>query len=314
MKWNFFKQTLPIAVVFACACAFAQAIRVLPYNRITGKNSIFLGDIVATDGLNPKTVDALNSVRLGDVPKLGEQRVLSSAILAKAIRGNRVLRHLSFQIPHSVTVENRGFEVSEKAIRHELLNSWAQLCSDCQLTIKSLQMPAVAPNLKHSKWILEKDEQLPRGAFAQKLIFIGENGRPVIYWVNGELEIRRRVPVLTHSVWSGVRLTTDDFNFVWRDVTYATDTTPDANQLVGQQIAAVMNAGQIIWRSSLVREKAVHYGQIVRVTTGTGNWQISMQARTEQDGFVGDYVNLRNLQTNKLISGRVIAPGLVEVQ
>ncbi len=303
-----------VALSFACTFAFAQAIRVQSYIRVSGKKIISLGDVVATDGLTPETVAALNTVKLGRAPNLGEQRVLSSLTLAQAIRKNRILRRLNFQIPHRVTIENRGYDISDEAIRQKLLAYWKLLCGDCQLTIKSLQMPAVSPELRHSKWILEQSEQLPRGAFAQKLIFIGQSGRPVIYWLNGELEIRQRVPVLTHSVYGGARLTPDDFKYEWRDVTYATDTTPDTSQIIGHQIAAMMNANQIIWRSSLIREKAVHYGQVVRVTTGSGAWQISMQAKTEQDGFVGDYVNLRNLETNKLISGRVVAPGVVEVQ
>jgi flagella basal body P-ring formation protein FlgA len=52
----------------------------------------------------------------------------------------------------------------------------------------------------------------------------------------------------------------------------------------------------------------------VKVITGDKDWNISMSAKTEQDGFIGDTVSVRNLQTNKLISGRVIGRGEVEVQ
>jgi flagella basal body P-ring formation protein FlgA len=76
----------------------------------------------------------------------------------------------------------------------------------------------------------------------------------------------------------------------------------------------MMNAGDIVWRGSLVREKAIQRGELVRVVSGEGNWSVSVQAKTEQDGFLGDTVNLRNVQTNKLISGRVIGRGEVEVQ
>src|SRR6185312_15791424 len=112
------------AMIFICTFAFAQAIRVLPYNRVSDKKTVSLGDIVATDGLTPEMISALGAVKLGEAPKLGEQRVFSSAAVAHAIRIHHALRKLSFQIPHRVTVENRGYEISEGAIREKLLASW----------------------------------------------------------------------------------------------------------------------------------------------------------------------------------------------
>jgi flagella basal body P-ring formation protein FlgA len=112
----------------------------------------------------------------------------------------------------------------------------------------------------------------------------------------------------------GTRVSEEDFKFEWRDVTFATDTSPTAKEIIGQAAKFTMNANDIIWRGSLMREKAVQRGEIVKVQTGEPGWEISIQARAEQDGFAGDTISLRNLQTNKVISGRVTGSGEVQVR
>lgn len=293
--------------------SFAVSVRVLPYNRIAQKKTISLIDIVAQDDISPDIEAQMRKVSLGDAPKLGEQRIFTNRAVAEAVRESE-LASLSFQIPHKIVVENKGFELSEDTIRQELLSRWKSLCLDCELVIKNVQMPVVSTEFTNTPWLIENDQKIPHGHFAQKLIFTKSDGKPVIFWVNGQLEIRRKVPVLTHSLQAGMRLNSDDYQFEWRDVTYATDTAPDSAQIVGQQTRAMMNASDIVWQGSLVREKAVHHGDVVHVVSGEDNWQITIQCKTEQDGFIGDTVNLRNLQTNKIISGRVVGRGEVEVQ
>ena len=49
----------------------------------------------------------------------------------------------------------------------------------------------------------------------------------------------------------------------------------------------------------------------MKVFVGEGNWQVTLQAQTQQDGYVGDIVTVKNLKTKKLISGEVV--GINEV-
>lgn len=289
-------------------------IKVLPYIRIEKGDKITLLDIVSRKNIPTEIESELAAITLADAPKLGEQRVFKNSVVAGALRQSSTHRDWVLQIPREVVVENRGFEISEEAIRQELNSRWKTICGECQLDIKNLQLPVISAEYKNTPWFIENDEKLPRGHFAQKIILTKPDGRPVIYWVNGQLEIRKKVPVLSGSIVSSTRLTDADFSLDWRDVTYATDSAADAKDIVGQQTKFMMNSGDILWRGSLVREKAVQRGEIVRVISGDGSWKISITAKTEQDGFVGDTVNLRNVQTNKLISGRVVSRGEVEVQ
>lgn len=296
------------------AHASEGALKVRSYNRVFQTQKISLLDLVDQNEISLKTKKKLSQIFLGDAPKIGEQRIYSGRVIATAIRKNLGKKNWILKIPHQVIVENRGYQIDHETVENELLARWASLCQDCQIRIKSLQLPALPAWVSESRWEIENDNRLPRGAFSQKLIITPAEGRNQIFWINGNAEIRKKVPVLTRSTPMGTRLTEDDFQFEWRDVTYATDTAPQGVEIIGHQAKFTMNANDILWRGSLVREKAVQRGEIVSVLIGDENWKISMQARTEQDGFVGDTINLRNLQTNRVITGRIVGQGEVEIR
>jgi len=306
--------TTCIFVFGVSAFAEVSALRIRPYNRITDILQISLLDVVDRDGLAPEVEKKLALVSLGDAPRLGEQRVYSNKVVAEALRKSVVNKTWSIQIPREIVVDNRGYQVDKAAVQAELLSKWQMLCGECQIKFKNIQLPAINKKLEKTPWTIDISQNLPRGHFTQKIIFSDAAGNSPIYWVSGQIEIRKKVPVLMRSVAMNTRLSEVDFKFDWRDVTYATDTAPNAEEIIGQAARFTMNASDIIWRGSLLKEKAVQRGQIVRVMLGDDEWQVSMQARAEQDAYAGDTISLRNLQTNKLISGRVTSSGEVEVK
>jgi flagella basal body P-ring formation protein FlgA len=291
-----------------------SSLKIRSYNRIFDGAKLTLLQVVDRDGLTADIEKKLSDVSLGDAPRLGEQRVYSNKAIAEAIRQSFTNKNLSIQIPHNVVVDNRGYQIDQETVTTELLAKWATLCPDCRIKIKNLQLPALPAQMSDRPWSIESDGKLPRGTFSQRLNVALQDGRSTVFWINGAVEIQRKVPVLNRSTPMSTRFSEDDFKLDWRDVTFATDTVPTAKEIVGQEAKFTMNANDIIWRGSLVREKAVQRGEIVRVVTGDDNWQVSMQAITEQDGFVGDTVNLRNMQTRKVISGKVVGSGEVEIR
>ncbi|OFZ15433.1 MAG: flagella basal body P-ring formation protein FlgA [Bdellovibrionales bacterium RBG_16_40_8] len=294
--------------------ASAEVLKVRPYNRIFNLQKITLADVVDVDGLTKDAKVKISNIDLGDAPRLGEQRIYTDKAISEAIRQTLNKKKWTIKIPRKVIVDNRGFELDRKSVENELVSYWSTICAECQINLKSLQLPALPPTAVNRPWRLEKDSRLPRGHFSAKLFITLVDDREQIYWANGQVEVKKKVPILTRSTPMNTRLTADDFKMQWRDVTAATDTTPAPKEIDGQQVRYTMNANDILWQSSLVREKAVRRGEMVKIFVGEDNWQISMQARIEQDGFIGDTVNVRNLQTNRILSGRVVGAGEVQIK
>lgn len=295
--------------------AAENTIRVRAFSQIFNQDeAISLATVVDGDNLPLTILNQLKKVRLSDAPNVGEKRIYSPKALAEAIRASSVQKNWSMQIPNEVVVENKGFIVDSESVEKLLLNSWLAICGECQIRIIELQLPHIPPAVMKAQWNLILDNKLPRGNFSVRLSIGRHGGQSIGYWVNGQVQIKKRVPVLARSTPMGKRLEENDFKFEWRDVTLATDSNPEGAEIIGQKLKFTMNSDSIIWANSIVKEKVVQRGEIVKVVVADSNWQVSTQAQTQQDGFIGDMVNLKNLNTNKIITGKVIGSGRVEIQ
>jgi hypothetical protein len=231
-------------------------IRVRPYNRIFNGREVSLLSIVEGSDLLNETRTKLSAVSLGDAPKMGEQRVYTNAAIAEAIRRSAIKKSWSIQIPYQVVVENKGYEVDRETVEKQLISNWSQLCQECQIAIQTLQLPNMPKENNQFPWTLSADTKIPRGNFSSKMSVMPSSGRELVYWVNGTIEIKKKVPVLVRSTPMNTRLTTDDFKMEWRVITQATDSNPKPEEIVGQKAKFSMNSDDIIWSGSLVREKA----------------------------------------------------------
>lgn len=289
-------------------------IRLKSYLKIDDQDRITLAQIVDRNSVSPQIYKIMEGVSLGSAPGVGEQTVFSSKVLAEAMRSDAALSKVFAIIPSKLTVENRGFEFTEDAVKTELLEKWKTACLECELSIKRMGLPVLPAELKNHAWSVEADSQLPKGHFNVKLFVKRDNGTEALYWVNGQVEVRKLVPVLTRSLMSGVRLENEDFKWEWRDITMASDGFPNENAIVGQKLRLSTQAGSILYFQNLAREKAIQRGEIVRAIVGEGTWQVSLEAITETDGYIGDIINLKNRQSNKLLSGEVVARGEVKIR
>lgn len=298
----------------ATASPIKAVLKVKSYLKIDSGEKIFLNQLIDAANLSPEVFKEISQITLGSAPALGEQRIFTNKAIAQAARSANSLRTASLVIPNQVVVENRGYELSEEALGNELLARWKSLCGECDVVMKSIHVPILPPHLKDRPWNLEHEARLPKGTFASKLLVTQLNGTQSIFWVNGQMAIRKLVPVATRALAFGQRLAEEDFRWEWREVTQATDGVPNEKAIVGQMLRLPVQMGDILFLEKLEREKAVRRGEVVQVVTGEEAWQVTLDAVTEQDGYVGDVVNVRNRQSNKIVSAEVIARGKVAVQ
>jgi flagella basal body P-ring formation protein FlgA len=291
-----------------------ETLRIRGYSRINDVASVRLFDLVENVGLSDGTRAALQDMTLGNAPQFNERRVYSSKIISELIRQNPKLKSASVLIPREVVVENKGFLIDQKIVEQKLLEKWNQSCVECKFHLKDLSLPVLTAKQRSKKWQLEIPNDAPKGQFSVKLILGDDGETPTFLWISGKLEVQRLVPTAKLQSPSGRRLNENEVQLVWKNVTYATDSVASLEEIKTQQLKVSLRSGDIIWRGSLMREKAVKRGDVVRVTVKDDNWQVSLEAQTQQDGFIGDTINLKNLATQKLLTGRVVGMGEVEIQ
>jgi flagella basal body P-ring formation protein FlgA len=131
---------------------------------------------------------------------------------------------------------------------------------------------------------------------------------------------RQRVAVTRVSLQRDDIVGERDVHFETRFLAVDQD-EPDEDQVVGQRVRTTLGPGSILSLNDLAdpppqaRPLVVHKRDKVRVTAVSGNVRVVLEAAEAMDaGRVGDAIRARNLQSGKIISGRISGPGRLEIK
>ena len=86
------------------------------------------------------------------------------------------------------------------------------------------------------------------------------------------------------------------------------------SDIAGQVAKTRIPSGRAITNRAIRRVHAIKRGQNVTVVRYENMIKISMQGRAIQDGALGDKIRVLNIRSNKMVDGRVMGSGLVEVR
>ncbi|MAM89503.1 MAG: flagella basal body P-ring formation protein FlgA [unclassified Hahellaceae] len=87
----------------------------------------------------------------------------------------------------------------------------------------------------------------------------------------------------------------------------------DRKSLRGWRSKRTIRAGETLSPGMMVKEKAVARGDRVIIVASTAGISIRMQGEALSDGTVGQQISVRNLSSERVVRGRVVARGEVEV-
>jgi flagella basal body P-ring formation protein FlgA len=300
----------------------AAIVQIKPVVELEGaQTDVTLGDIMVARGLSARAVDQLKSVRLADAPKSGESRSFTDVglgeIFAPFIRDiqNKTGEKIALRIPSRVTISRRKFQLRSADVEKELILQFKRQCSDCQIEIANLVMPAMGPvSSEVNEWNVHLNAELPRGSFSLPIQVHMVDGTKRTFWISGNVTIRRNVLVTSRALASGEHLQPQDYVLTQKDVTFATDLPAGENDVVSGVTARALAAGETIWRSGMRKELAIHTGDGVKVMTGTDSWQISIEGVSQGQGYVGDVIRVKIPRTQRIVSGTLKEKGVVEVQ
>jgi flagella basal body P-ring formation protein FlgA len=292
-------------------------IRVRPNVYAPPNSEVKLSQLVDSDGLSPSVQAKLRSIAVSKAPDEGERQEIDDAnimaVLRPIVQEERVRskRQIQLIVPKTVTVVTSHNELDRKQIESELMQAWKPLCARCQLDIQSLNIP----NVKNIRdWSLKISGDLPKGSFSVPMNIIRADGSPLSAWVSGRLIVKRRVPVATHLLNINERVTAKDFDWIYKDTSYAIDGIPTAEDLVGQRLKQGLRADDILWKNMLERERAVRRGDLVQIRSSSGSWEVTMNAVAQEDGFVGDMINLKTAKSNTTLVGEITGHGEADIK
>ncbi len=298
------------------------SIQVKSVTEIDGtRPEITLGDLMIARNVSESALHGLRSVRLADSPRAGETRTFTAMALEQifrpylreieARRGERI----NLRVPTRVTVVRKTFRISPEEVEAELKAQLKELCSECVIEITDLKLPAVPTSIPSgSSWKIRLRHDMPKGSFSLPLEVNHEDSSKRTYWISGQLNIRREVPVASRSISSGEKIQPNDFTLQMRDVTFENDTAASQAEIANSVAARTLGAGQVVWRNALKKEMAVKLGDAVKVMAGQDGWQVSIDGVAQGSGYIGDMIRVKIPRTQKVVSGLLTEKGQVEVR
>lgn len=290
-----------------------NSVVIKPVVEVSANRTIMLDDIIVAKNLSSADKKSLAKISIGNAPSQNESRYLESSMIKDLVK-QAVKSKVTFRSPQRIMVIAKAPKFTKKTIAKELKRQWSMMCTDCQFRIHSVSLPLVPQSATIKRWNLESLRKLPKGTFAQKVYIDFSRGMGGAYWITGSAQVLKNVPVFKKSMSMGSRVNEGDVDYSYKDITFAIDSTPSKDDIIGKVLTRSVRAQDIIFHNLLKKEKALKRGDLVRVTVGDVHWQVSLKAIAQQDGYVGDYVKLKNVESNKLISGKVTGKAEVVIE
>ncbi len=304
-----------VALFFLTPYAFARPEVSIPGNiEISQRELLRLGDVAVVSGGNEELLSFLDSIVIRQDARelLLSQHLNSQEILTKvreSMKSQEGLKKLNpaFKIPSQVKVSFSSTPISRQEVERKIHNTLKARCNECEykVTIQSTPVPS------QKQWELDFTQLSAKGGF---LLPVRDGEQRQLKWISGTIRVSQLTPVATRLILQGERVQPADVRMVMTDVTFSKDGVLRVEDIQGQLAARSLPVGSPIWTSDLKREPAAKRGQIVKAMLGDEDFEISVNMQAEDNGFVGDLIKVKNLETQKVLSGLVIEKGVVKLQ
>jgi len=130
-----------------------------------------------------------------------------------------------------------------------------------------------------------------------------------------EVRVFQRVVVAQRRIAAGERLTEDLVRLQRTELNAATaDAIPDLGQVANQEARQEIPAFAILTRRMLSPPRVVRRGAVVTLIAQAPRMRITARGIAEQDGSVGQSIGVRNLDSDKTVTGCVLDSRTVQVQ
>ncbi len=219
---------------------------------------------------------------------------------------NRELQGFSFQIPDKMTFEKKA-GAEKELIQGRINNRLKVKCADCEFNIRITNLP---PHL-HPSMRFDFRKLPLSGPFMISLI---NNEGDTTSWISGQIQTHRPVVRTTRFLRAHESIKDSDVALFFADITFMKDYFVNTKDLIGKKLNRTVSAQTLLSSQEIAREVDIKQGQTVKAKAGTENFEVFIQAVALDSGAIGDVIRIRNPNYQKMMSARVIEPGLVEIQ
>ncbi|MFP5520151.1 MAG: flagellar basal body P-ring formation chaperone FlgA [Bdellovibrionia bacterium] len=278
---------------------------VLSEAEVSNSTRISLVDIVETTGVPASIIKEMSAIEI-DSHREYEAREVSQLLKEKLLPAFKQANlEPQIVIPAQVKIKmSAGISRSHLERRIKLHLQEAHPHAEMEVQLHSV--PIVTSGDYFVDW-----SQVQAGSF---ILPFKELNTYNPKYASGQVRIKKQVPVAQRRLAMSERIQPNDFKMQWVDVTFSKESIASEQEIIGQPVSRSLNPGQPIWYSTLKREPAAKRGQILRATVGSESFEINLNVQAEEQGFIGDTIRVKALETQKEMSAVITGQDTVRIQ
>ena len=284
--------------------------------------------------LNETAVLETDIVTLGDVftglpDKLAETAVSRAPAFGKIVTWNyRVLGRLAKRYRLKWQPQSRLDQIKlsrlsvnitradiEIVLKQELETHYPPESDlDIQLDSRVITIP-IPPDADPTPLIEDMRIDQQNNRFYALIALLPESPKPIRKKITGRIYEMRNVPVLQNVVPSQTPITEQDLKWIRvKARQLRQNIITQTSQIVGKTPKRNLQVGKLIRTSDIEDIRYVKRGDLVTVTLQAPSMTLTVQGKAMDDGTLGETIRIKNLQSNKIVNGKIIASGKVIVR
>lgn len=306
-----------IACAWASPALAAPTIEVVKTATVSGP-TIEIGEIARLRGFSKARAAEIAAITVGKSPAVGLGQYMPRAYLEGRIRDGGVENTVRLVLPLRVELSRKSKTIKGAQVEARIRATLDEAMPHAPEDIAQIRVPHIA------------DIKAPSGAdisikLKPREDFVGDVMVDVLVTDEGTQIRSRRVSVVvdlfvdtygvSQEVRRGYRLTTADLVALRIPRSRIPKDAISRPEFVeGALVRRDIKPGEPIRDAFLQVPPMVERGQRVRMIARRGSVSISSMGEAMGNGARGAMIRVRNLQSRKIVGGRVIRPGVVEME
>lgn len=281
------------------------------------KRDITLADIMeiqVDSETDSEAVIALGKIKIMESPKPGASIEIEGAHVLELLRSSGVnLERVRYVIPRVIKV-NRNSQSLEESEISKMIEKYL-LQHEPDSVLQRVVMPTINEVYTGKvKYILRTPEDKGAGRLRFPVEIESQDGEKIRTTVDGYVSRFKEIPVARHAVQRGDVLNENDIVRARINLTQVPDDLVlEQSDLNGMELGRSVSEGQFFQKRFLKIAPIIQTGATVSIQYTKGLLQATATGTALDDGAQGAVVRVRNDSSRKILKGRVISEGVVEV-
>lgn len=289
-------------------------------SAIVDSDSIRVRDLVEAPSSTASQHDSdhLNeilSVTVEQSPALGQDKIITGEQVIAAIRRAGIdTQSFWYSFPRNLVIHRQGRELSEVEAKAFLEQQRELLRDGSEIKNLFFEGARFVPSGEISL-SLGKTERAADGAHSAELLATSQTGSASTVKVKLYVDSFNEVLIASRAVARGEILREGDFERARLNIrSVPARAAVDEADVLGLEAKRAISAGRIIQSEDLKLPNLIQAGKQITLKYEKGRLVATVLVIALESGAAGDYIRVRNEDSKKVLTAKVVSEGLVEVK